>query len=454
MREPNNRLHLDRVFLLTLLVIVWGVMLLMEKYLPAVSAVALLVGFMAGYLVILALAMVDQKRRLRKFPKSINTEYQPRISIMVPAHNEELVIEGTVATLMGLDYPNYELVVIDDRSTDRTAEILGQLKEQYGDRFSFWSRKEGAMSGKSAVLNETLPMTTGDVICVFDADAFVEPDFLKNIVHFLADPEVGAVQARKVIANAEHNWLTRCQNYEYSMDANVQVGRDAIRTAVELRGNGELVKREALEDVGGWNNYTLTDDLDLSTQLHLAGWDIRFAHKVLVWEEGITQFLPLVRQRRRWAEGCLRRYLEHAGALLTSRWVSLRTKADMIAYLTEFLFPIWMVSDYVVLGLDYLFGGGGNRGHLISSLILLPLLTLFFNGALVFAIIRFNRPSILHALFWAMATAMYMVGVWVPIVFWITVKILFERERNMDWGKTAHFGPASVAASTAASGEA
>lgn len=447
---PSNahRSHLDRIFLLTLLVSVWSVMLVMEAYLPWLSAVILLLFFMTVYGWIVSLAMIDQKRRSLKFPKTINTSYQPRISIFVPCHNEESVIEGTVATLMALNYPHYELIVIDDRSTDRTAEILAGLQEQYGERFKFWSRPQGSLSGKSAVLNETLEMANGDVICVFDADAYVEKDFLKNIVHFLADEEVGAVQARKVIANAGHNWLTRCQNYEYSLDAHFQLGRDTIRTSVELRGNGQLVKRTALESVGGWNNYTLTDDLDLSTQLHLAGWDIRFAHKVLVWEEGITQFWPLVRQRRRWAEGSLRRYLEHAGSLMTSKWVSLRTKADMIAYLIEFLFPIWVVSDLTVLGLDYLFGAGGNRYHLISSVILVPFLTVFFNTGLVIAIIRFNKPPFLHAMGWALATAWYMVLVWVPIVFWITVKILFERERSMDWGKTAHFGGGEAPALT------
>jgi 1,2-diacylglycerol 3-beta-glucosyltransferase len=223
------------------------------------------------------------------------------------------------------------------------------------------------------------------------------------------------------------------------LDANFQCGRDSIRGAVELRGNGQLVKRKALEHVGLWNVHTVTDDLDLSTKLHLAGWDIRFAHKVLVWEEGITEFFPLLRQRRRWAEGSLRRYLEYAGDLLMGSQVSLRTKADMIAYLVEFLFPLWVVSDYAMVGLDIL-TGDATRGHLISSLIVLPLLTVFFVSGLFGSILRFNKPSFLDTAIGALMTSLYMTWVWLPIVFWIMVKILFQREHTLNWGKTKHYG--------------
>jgi hypothetical protein len=176
---------------------------------------------------------------------------------------------------------------------------------------------------------------------------------------------------------------------------------------------------------------------------------------VYVWEEGILHFMPLLRQRRRWAEGSLRRYLEHAGSLLTSNYASLRTKADMIAYVTEFLIPIWVVSDWVVVGIDFLITGDPDPRHLISSLILLPWLTLFFCGNLLVAIIRFNRPGfnkpdITQAVLGMILTGLYMTWVWVPIVFWVTVKILFQKERSMNWGKTQHLGAAAAGAASPA----
>ena len=183
----------------------------------------------------------------------------------------------------------------------------------------------------------------GEAILVFDADATVEPDFLSKLVPDLEPKDVGAVQARKVIRNKNQNILTRCQNNEMTMDTHLQVGRDAVKGAVELRGNGELIKREALEDIGGWNNYTITDDLDMSTRLHIKGWDVRFCADTIVYEEGIIYLLPLFRQRRRWLEGTIRRYLEYFWDILTSKKMSMRVRIDMIAYISEFIMPAWFI---------------------------------------------------------------------------------------------------------------
>ncbi len=428
---------LVKLILFGLICTTWIFIILMGRWMPWASAVVILFVIMFGYMMMVTAAMVHHKRKQRKKPVEMDMTYLPKISVLVPAHNEEFVIEGTVQTLMALDYPDYEVLVIDDRSTDNTPQKLQKLVKEYGDRLRYHVRSVGSMPGKSAVLNEALGMTDGEVIAVFDADAYVEPDYLRRIVPFLAEDCVGGVQGRKVIANYTHNWLTRCQNYEYSMDSYFQCGRDTIRGAVEFRGNGQLVKRQALEDVGGWNELSLTDDLDLSTRFHLRGWDIRFAHKVLVWEEGIVRLPALLRQRRRWAEGSLTRYLEFAPRVFTRENVSLRTRADLIAYVIEFLFPIWMLSDYLYLSWHFL-TGEVHKLHMLSSLFVLPVLAIFFYTMLLIAIIRFNRPAILHAIWGAMMTSFYLIIVWVPVAYWVTAKMLLQKERSMNWGKTDH----------------
>ena len=185
---------------------------------------------------------------------------------MIPAHDEESVITKTIETVFKLDYPNYEVIVIDDRSTDNTARVLTELERRYDGKLKILIRDKSAFPGKSAVLNDALKLATGEAILVFDADAEMAPDFLTKLVYELQPKDVGAVQARKVIKNKDTNILTKCQNNEMTMDTHFQITRDAVKGAVELRGNGELIKREALEDIGGWNNYTITDDLDMSTR--------------------------------------------------------------------------------------------------------------------------------------------------------------------------------------------
>lgn len=425
-----------------------------SKVIPQVSALTLLIILMGSYTWLVTLSMVHQKRMSLKRPRPLNLNYHPSISVVIAAHNEENVIADTVRQMLQVDYDAFELVVMDDRSTDNTPAILQQLSTELNDpRFRYYSRPQDAFPGKSEVLNDAMALTTGDVLCVFDADAFVKPDFLKKIVPFLADDNVGAVQARKTISNAERNWLTRCQNYEYSLDAYFQCGRESVYGAVEVRGNGELIKREAIHDVGGFNRHSITDDLDISTRLHLAGWDIRFADKVVVYEEGIQTFAALLKQRRRWAEGSLMRYLEHAGSLLTSRKVSIRTMMDMVAYMLQFMLPLWLGLDLILVGIDWL-SGTVSKAHLISSLSVAPAVAFFVSTSLVVAIIRFNTRkvpdtplppkavirAIPNALVWAIITGVYMVSTWFPITFAMSIKILFQNERKIDWDRTTHLG--------------
>ena len=301
----------DRITLLIIILVLWTFLITFPIYVPKYPALVLILGFIIAYTILFNIAERHQRRKNKKNPPKIDESYRPFVTIMIPAHNEQAVIAETVENIASIDYDNYEIIVIDDRSDDKTAEVLLELEKQNGSKVKALIRDKDAFPGKSAVLNDAFEISKGDVICVFDADARVEPDFLKRIIPNLAPKEVGAVQARKVISNREHNFLTRCQDNEYVLDSYFQFGRDAIKGAVELRGNGELIKREAIEDVDGWNNYTIVDDLDLSTRLHLKGWDIRFCRDVCVYEEGVKDFFPLIRQRRRWVEGSIRRYLDY-----------------------------------------------------------------------------------------------------------------------------------------------
>lgn len=437
---------MERIILASLIGAVALAVFLTGKVLSYISVVLVVILFMGGYTWLMGIAMVHQKRMSLKYPKPVNTDYQPDVCVIIAAHNEEAVIADTVRCMLQVDYDKLSVLVMDDRSTDKTAEILKALSEELNDsRFHYYTRSSDAFPGKSAVLNEAMILDnmggTAEVIAVFDADAKVEPDFLRKMLPFLADQNVGAAQARKIITNADDNWLTMCQNYEYSGDAHFQMGRSSIYGAVELRGNGELLKRAAVLDVGGFNEHSVTDDLDMATRLHLSGWDIRFAHKVHVFEEGITEFKALLKQRKRWAHGNLMRYLEHAGDILTSEKVSLRAAMDMVAYLSQFMLPLWLVLDAVNLGIDIL--DGVERIRMISSFLLIPIILVFTWLALITAIIRFNRPPFWETVKGATITGFYMMIIWFPITFWEINRILFQKERGFKWERTTHVGAAS-----------
>lgn len=396
----------------------------------------LLICIMTVYGLFTSIATKIKKRKLLKNPKEINENYKPFVSIMIPAHNEESVIANTVETVLNLDYPNFEIIVIDDRSTDNTASVVKDLEKQYPNKVIAFIRPQNAFPGKSAVLNDALAFAKGEAILVFDADATMDKDFLTNLVSELEPKDVGAVQARKIVRNKDINILTRCQNNEMTMDTHFQVSRDAVKGAVELRGNGELIKRAALEDIGGWNNYTITDDLDMSTRLHIKGWDVRFCQDTVVYEEGIMYLFPLYRQRRRWLEGTIRRYLEYFGDILTSKKMSLRVRLDMIAYISEFIMPAWFIIEVGILLLKILVKDA-NPHILLSSVIMGAIIGLGFMIACRYSLRRYDNLSRWDAFVQAIETSIYLLIIWFPLVLFIGTKILFMK-KDMNWGKTAH----------------
>lgn len=421
-----------------LFIIVFGLavfLYIFQSYFNTIWGLAFLCVCMSIYAVFSNLAYNIKKRKLKKYPQVINEGYKPFVTVMIPAHNEEGVIANTVENILGMDYENFEIIVIDDRSSDNTASVIRDLERKY-DKVKALIRQEGAFPGKSAVLNDAFKIANGDAVLIFDADATVEPDFLSKLVPQLEPKDVGAVQARKVIRNKNQNLLTRCQNNEYTMDTYFQVSRDSVKGAVELRGNGELIKREAIEDIGGWNNYTIVDDLDMSTRLHIKGWDVRYCIDAVVYEEGIAYLWPLFRQRRRWLEGTIRRYLEYSWAALVSKEMSPRARIDMMAYISQFIMPLWFLMEILIRCFKVL-AKDASPHMLYSSIIIGFVIGLGFFLAARYALRRYDFMPRLDAFFEAVETSVYLLIIWFPLVLFIGFKILFMK-KDMKWGKTAH----------------
>ena len=425
----------ERLILFTIVFGLGVFIYIFQSYFNTVLGLAFLCACMFIYAMISSLAYKLKTRQLSKYPQIVNPDYKPFVSVLIPAHNEESVITNTIENILAMNYENFEVIVIDERSTDNTASIIKDLEQRY-EKVTALIRSADAFPGKSAVLNDAFKLAKGEAILVFDADATVDPDFLSIMIPHLEPKDVGAVQARKVIRNKNQNLLTRCQNNEYTMDAHFQVSRDSVKGAVELRGNGELIKRQALESIDGWNNYTIVDDLDMSTRLHIKGWDIRFCLDAVVYEEGIAYIKPLFRQRRRWLEGTIRRYLEYSGAALCSKDMSPVAKIDMVAYISEFIMPMWFLIEILIRGSKVVLKDASPH-TLYSSIFIGCIIGFGFFLAARYALRRYDFMPRLDATFEALETSIYLFIIWFPLVLFICFKILFMK-KDMNWGKTAH----------------
>jgi 1,2-diacylglycerol 3-beta-glucosyltransferase len=275
----------------------------------------------------------------------------PFVSLVVPARNEASVIDDTIGSLCALRYhrdgaPAFEVLVVDDGSTDGTGEAARRAAA--GGPIEV-RRREPPMgpSTKGAALAFAMPYLAADVIGVVDADTRVAPDFLERAMRAWArDPGADALQVARRPRNASASWLTRAQAEEQLMDLASQCGRWSTDGTAELRGNGMFVRREALEAVGGWGEHALTEDLELSTRLSARGRHVTLAPEAAVHEEAVVTLPDLWRQRLRWAEGSLRRLLEHGPRLLTGP-LPWGRKADFLAFTGEFLLPPLFVATVV-----------------------------------------------------------------------------------------------------------
>ena len=273
----------------------------------------------------------------------------PTLDILVAARDEQNVIARLVERLFDLDYPSEKLKIhiIDDGSVDDTPIILKKLSEKY-EKLNIISRSKNAGGGKSGALNHALKFTSGEWVFILDADAQLKRDTLLRVINFAQKGSWAAVQLRKSVLNTSKNFLTTCQGIEMAMDAYFQVGRLYSAGISELRGNGQLVRKDILLSCGLFNEDTVTDDLDLSVRLILSQSKIGVFWDPPVMEEAVEDISALFRQRQRWAEGGLQRFFDYGRNLIHSKLTFIQKFDLTYFFILQYALPIITLVDLIV----------------------------------------------------------------------------------------------------------
>ena len=255
-------------------------------------------------------------REKRRFDADRDESVLEPVSIMVPAHNEELVIENTIRALTALDYPRdrLEIIIVNDGSTDKTAEIVERMGREDPRVRLFNVPPEESAQGKSHALNLGMQEAAHPFIAIFDADNTPEPEALRYLmVQFPGNPKRAAAFGKFRTRNRKRNLLTRFINLEtLSFQFMIQAGRYLLFNIGILPGTNFVIRRSAIEQYGAWDEDALTEDTELSIRLYSHGQEIKFVPYSVTWEEEPEAWGTWIRQRTRWVRGnfyVLRKFL-------------------------------------------------------------------------------------------------------------------------------------------------
>lgn len=252
-----------------------------------------------------------------KTPKDIIGAY-PKLSIIVPAHNEAEYIQSTLESLLEDSYPYKEIVVVDDGSTDET--YLRAMT--YANRPGVKVVRMDVASGKKAkAVNYGLLFASGDIVAVVDGDTIIERDAIKKLIEMMIrTPEIIGVAGNVRVLNKK-NLLTRLQAYEYIMG--MEMGRrfqDLFGGLLVIPGAIGAMRMDILESVGRMHVDTITEDFDLTLMLHKTKGKLAFVPNSIAWTHVPESWGIWVRQRRRWAAGQAMVYLKHSNIFFKRRF--------------------------------------------------------------------------------------------------------------------------------------
>lgn len=389
---------------------------------------------------VLAAGVRDARRGGRTLSKS-NSKYNgkekmPSFSVVLPVKNESKVIRRILEALSGLGYPTgkFDVIIVDDGSTDGSAEICRQFAASHRNvKFLERDVSCGKANGKANALNYALKYTDCDIIAVFDADNVPASDVLSKVAKHFQDPKVAAVQGRIHSINARENMLTQFVAYEDVVWCEAFLrGKEALGLFVHLRGCCEFIRRSVLKGLGGFDEDTLAEDIEISARFVEIGYKVKYAPDVHMWQESPASLKGFLVQRMRWLRGHMEVALKYGRLLKHMSWQTFDAELTMglpftaIASLLLFTFASWVVSAALPLG-----------DALMVCMIFSASATYMLAILAGLALIYFSKPKRLKNVLWLP----FVFGYWLLqsfLALYVALLILLRRPRK--WVKTVKSG--------------
>ena len=366
----------------------------------------------------------------------------PFISVFIPAHNEEYTIEPTVRSVCNSDYylgdeANFEVIVINDGSTDRTGEILAELKKDLPQLKIVTRHPPRSGKGKGFVLNDALTLSKGEIIGVFDADTQIKTDYLYTIVQYL-NGDIDGVQSRVKMWNRNENYLARMQHVEFASFGNTLTAKDNLGSTGFLGGNGQFVKKSSIIESGRWDGFAVTEDLNLAIKIMLNNGKIRYCGECAVYQEAVTEWRAFFRQRVRWAIGNFETLFVYLPQILRAK-ISVARKFNIIEHISFYSFNLLIFFGFLVTlinAISWFFFHDFTVIRMEAPFIVGFLSMIAFFPGIIIALSR-DKPSVTDFLKDLIKYYIYCFHL-IPLFFLTMYTMMTRKERK--WAKTVHKG--------------
>lgn len=314
----------------------------MAKIVLTIYGLCLLLIFFYSVLQLsLAIAYVKNKRKLKNGIAPVKPVYDPattpKVTVQLPMYNELYVAERIIETIAAFDYPSdkLQIQVLDD-STDETKDVIAKKVAEVAARgINIQHIHRVDRTGyKAGALDSAMDQVESEFIAIFDADFIPDPDWLQKTIPYFQDENVGVVQTRWGHINKSYSLLTELQafglNGHFAIE---QGGRNSSGHFINFNGTGGVWRKKCIEDAGGWEHDTLTEDLDLSYRAQIKGWKFKYLEDVVAPAELPITMSALKSQQHRWMKGGAECFRKMWKRLLTAKGVKVMDRVHGLSHL-------------------------------------------------------------------------------------------------------------------------
>jgi poly-beta-1,6 N-acetyl-D-glucosamine synthase len=291
---------------------VFDTIFIFEKTLSYIFIIAIILGILR----VVFVTILSIIKRINSKKKSFNTNYHVPVTVVIAAYNEEKVICKTVESVLKSNYPDIEVIVIDDGSKDNTSgEVISHFSND--KRVQLINQQN---AGKAAALNNAINYANGDILVSLDADTQISKDAITFLARHFEDPAIGAVAGNVKVGNIT-NIFTKWQSIEYITSQNIdRQGYSLLNAITVVPGAIGAWRKSAIKEVGGYITDTLAEDMDLTWRLRKGGWKVDTENEAIGYTEAPDTIRSFFKQRFRWSFGTLQCLWKHKSALFRYGW--------------------------------------------------------------------------------------------------------------------------------------